>query len=56
MVEGSPPGLEPRLGERAELSCSAQSVPNSTYSWWRVVGDGGEEILVANTTTVRVRE
>ena len=54
VVQGSPPELEPRLGERAELTCMAFSMPSSTYIWWKDGGDG-EEQMVKDTTSIMVR-
>jgi hypothetical protein len=51
MVQGHPPELDPRLGERAELTCVAFSIPSSTYSWWKV-GDGGEEERVEDSASI----
>ena len=53
MVQGHPPELDPRLGERAELTCVAFSIPSSTYSWWKV-GGGGEEERVEDSASISV--
>ena len=55
MVQGHPPELDPRLGERTELTCTALSMPVSTYSWWKE-GEGRDEERVEDTSSVMVRE
>ena len=52
VVQGSPPELEPRLGERAELTCMASSMPEASYSWWRV--GGSEDVRVEESDNTMV--